>query len=188
MKTVRNCYSLMAAIALLSLTVLAQNSFTARDKAVISDFDTRVKEYNTLREKLEGQSPKIPKKATPEQIEFHKTALQKSVQAARVGAKQGEIITPAATQIIRAIIKSDFKGRDRKELRKDVFETESKGITIKVNVAYPESKELVEMPPSLLLALPQLPKALQYRFVGTNLILVDRENNVIVDYMTNALP
>jgi hypothetical protein len=44
------------------------------------------------------------------------------------------------------------------------------------------------MPPSLLLALPQLPKQVRYRFVGTSLLLVDRENHLIVDYMTNALP
>jgi hypothetical protein len=38
------------------------------------------------------------------------------------------------------------------------------------------------------LRLPQLPKQLRYRFVRQNLLLVDRENGLIVDYMTNALP
>jgi len=53
---------------------------------------------------------------------------------------------------------------------------------------YPEAAELLEMPPTLLLALPPLPKQLRYRFVGTNLLLVDRENHLIVDHMANALP
>ena len=44
------------------------------------------------------------------------------------------------------------------------------------------------MPPYLLPKLPQLPKQVKYRFVGRNLLLVDRENGLIVDYMTNALP
>jgi hypothetical protein len=44
------------------------------------------------------------------------------------------------------------------------------------------------MSPTLLLALPQLPKQVRYRFVGTNLLIVDRENHLIVDYMTNPLP
>ena len=44
------------------------------------------------------------------------------------------------------------------------------------------------MPPTLLLKLPQLPKQLRYRFVNRNLLLVDRENGLIVDYMTNAIP
>jgi len=39
-----------------------------------------------------------------------------------------------------------------------------------------------------LMRLPQLPKQLRYRFVRSNLLLVDRENGLIVDYMTKALP
>jgi hypothetical protein len=38
------------------------------------------------------------------------------------------------------------------------------------------------MPPPLLLRLPQLPKQVRYR-----LLLVDRENGLMVDYMTNVL-
>jgi hypothetical protein len=38
------------------------------------------------------------------------------------------------------------------------------------------------------LKLPQLPKQIRYRFVGTNMLLVDRENGLIIDFMTNALP
>ena len=82
----------------------------------------------------------------------------------------------------------EMKGRERREFRETVFEAETKGVPVKVNAAYPESKELTEMPPSLLLALPQLPKQVRYRFVGTNLLLVDRENNLIIDYMPRALP
>jgi hypothetical protein len=61
-------------------------------------------------------------------------------------------------------------------------------VPLRVNYPYPESKEFTEMPPTLLLMLPQLPKEVKYRFVGRNLLLVDRDNNVIIDYMTNALP
>ncbi len=44
------------------------------------------------------------------------------------------------------------------------------------------------MPPTLLLKLPQLPKQLNYRYVGRNLMLVDTDNNIIIDYMLDALP
>jgi hypothetical protein len=44
------------------------------------------------------------------------------------------------------------------------------------------------MPPTLLLKLPQLPKQVRYRFVNRHMLLVDRENGLIVDYMLNALP
>jgi hypothetical protein len=44
------------------------------------------------------------------------------------------------------------------------------------------------MAPTLLLKLPQLPKQIRYRFVGRNMLLVDRENGLIIDYMTDAIP
>jgi hypothetical protein len=188
MKSVGKYYILIVVLAFFSLNLAAQNTFTEHDKRVIADFGKRVKEYSNLRERLERQLPKLPKKATPEQIEAHKMALQKLVQAARVGARQGYVFTPEASSLISSTIKAEFKGRDRRDLRQTVFEAQTKGVIAKVNFSYPESKELIEMPPSLLLALPQLPKQLRYRFVGTNLLLVDRENNVIVDYMPNALP
>ncbi len=170
------------------IPAIGQNNFSGANKTIVSGFQKHVDDYVALRERLEKQLPDMPKKATPEQIEAHKAALLKSVQASRVGAKHGDIFTPEASALVRQIIKNDFKGRERQELRRDVFEAETKGVPVKVNAAYPEAKELMEMPPSLLLALPQLPKQIRYRFVGTNLLLVDRESNLILDYMTNALP
>jgi hypothetical protein len=33
-----------------------------------------------------------------------------------------------------------------------------------------------------------LPQQVRYRYVGRNLLLVDRENGLIIDFMTDALP
>lgn len=151
-------------------------------------FETRAKKYSELRERLEDEMPKLPKEATPEQIEAHKTAFRERVRAARAGAKAGQLFTPDVAAYIRSTIKSSFDAGERAELRKTVLEAETKGIAVRINHSYPEAKELVEMPPTLLLRLPQLPKQLRYRFVGQHLLLVDRENGLIVDYMTKALP
>lgn len=183
MKNVKNYYRVFGMLLFLCIPSVAQ-----QDRSVTAVFENRVKEYSTLREKVEGKLPKLSKKATPEQIEQHKASLLRAVQGARVGAKHGDVFTPEASAVIRRIIKAEMQGRDRREFREAVFEAETKGVPVKVNAAYPESKELTEMPPSLLLALPQLPKQVRYRFVGTNLLLVDRENNLIIDYMPRALP
>ena len=91
--------------------------------------------------------------------------------------------------MIRLIIKDEFKGKDRLELRQAVLkEAEVKAVPLRVNYPYPETQEQLEMPPTLLLRLPQLPKQLRFRFVSSNLLLIDRENGLIIDYMTNALP
>ena len=98
------------------------------------------------------------------------------------------MFTPAAARLIRALIKSEFKGWERNELRKTVLEADNKGVPLKINLPYPESKELVEMSPILLLSLPQMPKQLRYRFIGRGLAILDRENALIIDFMRNALP
>jgi hypothetical protein len=42
--------------------------------------------------------------------------------------------------------------------------------------------------PSLLLALPPLPRELEYRFWDRHLVLVDLHANLVVDILENALP
>ena len=173
-------------------TTLAQNqppALSAKDKQTIAAFDKRVKDYVALRERIDNTMPKLSKDATPEQIEAHKNAFQEKVRAARAGAKPGQLFTPDIAELIRAIAKDEFKGKERQELRKDVLvEAENKAVPLRVNYPYPDTQELLEMPPTLLLRLPQLPKQVRYRFVGRSMLLVDRENGLIVDYMTDALP
>ena len=44
------------------------------------------------------------------------------------------------------------------------------------------------MPPNMLVALPALPKDIEYRFIEKHLILRDARANLIIDYMVNAIP
>ncbi len=165
-----------------------QSVVPARYKPVVDAFEARVKEYVKQREQIEGKLPKLSKDSTPEQIEAHKDALQRAVRAARSGSKQGDIFTPEVADYIRATIKYELSGRDKQEVRTTALEAETKDVPLRVNYPYPETKELVEMPPTLLLKLPQLPKQVRYRYVGRHMLLVDRENGLIIDYMLNALP
>jgi hypothetical protein len=171
-----------------STGVAAQDAGLAAEDPAKAEFQKRVREYTSRREELEGQLPKLSKQATAEQIAAHKKALLTSVLADRKTAVRGAIFTPDSEKMIRSIVTTHYSGRDRMELRKELAEAENKTVAVKVNAVYPEAAELVEMPPKLLLALPELPKQVRYRFVGTSLLIVDRENHLIVDYMTNALP
>jgi hypothetical protein len=65
---------------------------------------------------------------------------------------------------------------------------QTKGVPLRINYPYPETKAMSLVPPSLLLNLPQLPKQLEYRFVGRHLVLLDERANLIVDFMLNAVP
>jgi len=192
----------MAAAAVISLALAAVSATTCaaqtpqatppvseKHKQAIATFEGRVKEYVKLREGLEEKMPKLAEDSKPEQIEAHKVTFQNTVRTARAGAKQGDIFTPDIIEYIQLTIRDEFKGQERQELREKVIvDAENKAVPVRVNYPYPESQELIDMPPTLLLRLPQLPKQVKYRFVGKNLLLVDRENGLIIDYMLNAVP
>ena len=187
--------ALLAAAAPASLPAAAQTPAPAqavvapKHKEAFAAFEARVKKYVSLRERVEGRLPKLSKDATPEQIEAHKAAFQEAVRAARASAKPGDLFVPVLAQHIREVIKSELKPATKQEVRQTVLEAGlSKAVPLRVNYPYPDSQELIEMPPTLLLRLPQLPKQVRYRYVGRNMLLVDRENGLIVDFMTDALP
>jgi Skp family chaperone for outer membrane proteins len=185
-KYVGNCYILAVILAAVSL-VSAQPTSEA-DKRIAMEFEQRARNYTERREAIEETMPKLSKQATAEEIAAHKAALLQKVLAERKGVARGSIFTPEAERYIRSVIATLFKGRERVQLRKELSEAENASVPVKVSAVYPEAAELLEMPPTLLLALPPLPKQLRYRFVGASLLLVDRENHLIVDHMTNALP
>ena len=161
---------------------------TPAEKAAIQTLETEVKEYVTLRNKVREQAPKLSNNATPEQINAYRKTLEDAMRAARKNARRGDVFKPQVADYIRRTLKTEFQGKDRKDIRDIVFETELQGVVLRVNYPYAQSAELSEMPATLLSKLPQLPKEVRYRFVGRNMLLVDRESNVIIDYMPDALP
>jgi hypothetical protein len=56
-----------------------------------------------------------------------------------------------------------------------------------VNGPYPEGVPLETMPPTLLGSFPKLPPELDYRFIGSTLVLRDVTANLIIDLMPNAI-
>jgi hypothetical protein len=148
-----------------------------------------VKEYVKLRASVKAKVPKLAKDSTPEQIQAAESAFVVALRTARAGAKPGNLFTPDIAQYIRTTLKREFHGSEKHEIRKVVTEKETDiPVPLKVNYPYPDPKEFVEMPATLLLKLPQLPKEVKYRYVGRNLLLVDTDNNLILDYMLEALP
>lgn len=165
-----------------------QTKLSQEDQKAHVAFEKRVKDYVKLRQNIVRNLPKLTPNSKPERIEGHKTAFQEQVKLARPEAKPGDIFTEDIASRIRHLIKTAFKGTERQEIRETVLAADTRGVPLRVNYVYPETKELTQVPPTLLLELPQLPEYLRYRFVGHHLLLVDRETNVIVDYMLKALP
>ena len=161
---------------------------TARDKATIKNFTARTDAFVKLRNRVRARLPKLSKDSTAEQIAAHKSAFEDAMRAARKGAKPGDIITTDTAEYIRRLIRTEFKGTERGEVKKAILEAETGGVPLRVNYPYPETTEFSEVPAKLLLELPMLPKELNYRFAGRHMLLLDKENGLILDYMLNALP
>ena len=171
-----------------SQVAATQPAVSPEHKAAFEAFEKRVKEYVALRESIDNKMPKLSKEAKPEEIEAHKMAFQKAVQAARASAKPGDLFVPELAAHIREVIKAETPPKVKKEVRETVIESEVKAVPLRVNTPYPDTQEQLEMPPTLLLRLPQLPKQVRYRYVGRNMLLVDRENGLILDFMPDAVP
>jgi ABC-type transporter MlaC component len=166
-----------------------QPVITPAEKQTIKGFEKRVRQYVKLRDRVKAKAPKLSKDSTPEQITAFEKASVEALRAARVGAKPGDLFTKDIAQYIRTTLKREVPPSEKKEIRKVVLDKETNiPVPLKVNYPYPDPKEFVEMPATLLLKLPQLPKEVKYRYVGRNLLLVDTDNNLIIDFMLDALP
>jgi hypothetical protein len=174
-------------IGLSSGAVAAQGARVNASAAVIQDFLKRVDAYLALHKKLESTLPKLPEQTTPQQIDAHQRSLAKLVQAERAGAKQGDILTPAMQQRIRALLRPVFTGRDGEQIKGEILDKEYKGnVKLAVNGRYPDEIPISTVPPQVLAALPELPDELEYRFIQNSLILFDPHAHIIIDYMTRA--
>jgi ABC-type transporter MlaC component len=165
-----------------------QTKVSVQQKTMLAAFDKHVKDYVKQRNQVRKKVPKLSKDATPEQIQAYQKSFVDALVAVRKGAKPGYMFTPEIADYVRTLVKTEFKGSERVEVRQAILEAENKGVPLKVNYPYPDTKEVTQMPPTLLLKLPQLPKEVRYRFVRRHLLLVDTDNDLIVDYMLNALP
>jgi hypothetical protein len=155
---------------------------------VIADFMERVKAYVAIHQKAEATLPRLPKEATPKQIDDKQRALAALIQQARATAKRGDIFTPEMSAFVKRLLARVFAGADGRQLRASIMDENVKPVTLKVNQRYPDEYPLTTMPPEVLQTLPALPEELEYRFLGEQLILLDPHAHVIADFVIDALP
>jgi len=139
-------------------------------------------EYMKLRQKaLAGLA--VPKNTdSPEKIAEFQKQLAGKIRDLRPQARQGDLFTPEVVGLFQRLVAMAMRGKDGALIRTSFQRAEPvESGHLEVNTAYPDGLPLQSMPPSLLLNLPRLPKELEYRFVGRELILRDTQANLIVD-------
>jgi hypothetical protein len=158
----------------------------SNDAKLVAEFEQQARQYLQWRENSIGKTP--PPANSPEKIVAARHDLANKVRVGRAGAKQGEIFSPEVADYFRRQIAATLNGRHGKQIRSSLRHSEPTKMELQINQSYPEKVALQSTPPTLLLNLPELPKGLEYRILGREFVLRDRDANIIVDYIPNALP
>jgi hypothetical protein len=183
-------YLLICVLTLIfaSTTVDGLQAPVNADAKLVADFQARVKQYADLRAKVDGGRAQQKPTEDPAKLVDAKNALAANIQAARAGAKQGDIFTPDVTPLFKQFLKPALQGAVGAENKAAIKDDSPAPMTLKANAPYPEKQPLSTVPSDVLGQLPILPKDLEYRFVGKNLILYDSRASLIVDFLPNAMP
>ena len=157
------------------------------DSAILADFNARLDNYVKVQRALAQKTDTQPKESSnAAEITAAQDVLGAAIRNVRKNAKQGEIFTPQIASMFRRLMYPDLRGEEGAETR-EVIQGEPVEVWLKVNANYPQDQPLATVPGNILASLPQLPKDVEYRFVGKHLLLRDVDANIIVDFIYNAI-
>lgn len=178
---------------LLAFCACVESSQATSTQDQSKEFQARIDKYMEIHKKAVASVPAIPKETKDAAlIAKHEQQIADAIRALRPNAVVGEIFTPAVRQMIVSTVKQNVEGKAGASAKATILgegnpKAEAVPVNLTVNGTYPTSAPLSSVPPSLLMALPVLPKELEYRFVGRNLILRDSTSNLIVDFIPNVI-
>jgi hypothetical protein len=157
------------------------------DAQTVKEFTARVSRYLDERKKQAGSSPRPSN--SPEQLDEAQQVVAAKSQDMRVEAKQGDIFSADIAAYFRRQIAATLSGPKGAKIRSSLRSADPvRNLNLRVNQKYPHGVPLQSTPASLLLNLPELPKELQYRIVGRNLVLLDITPKLVVDFVPDAIP
>jgi len=152
------------------------------------EFLAKVNEYDKLRNSVRGGIPDAAKRATAEQIQKHQEMLAEKIQDARRDAKQGDVFTADSQKAFRRAIDQAYSAKRAKKIERTLVQGEPVKLDLYINKPYPEKIPATTVPPTLLQHFPRLPKKIEYRIVGDDLVLEDTESHLVIDICPGAFP
>ena len=177
-------------VAAVPVVVHPQLSTAGRYEACVASFDRRIDEYWALHRRLERLIAPETLFLDPRDDHAARLALADLLRAARPAAREGDVFVPDGAEVFRVRIAHALLATRRTAA--DLLGDDEDGdwgdlAPPVVNGAF-DWRWRNAMWPSILFALPPLPEELEYRFVDTDLILVDVHANLVVDILRDALP
>ena len=150
---------------------------SATENAAIRQFQSAADDYAFLHRRLQRGLGPLEVTASFETVQIGMDAMATAIRAARPDARPGDLFTPAVqvalrTRIARALHANGYTFAD-------VYDREA---PLKVNGSLPRTGAKPVLP-CVLEALPRLPPELEYRIVGSDLVLIDVHAGLIVDIL-----
>ena len=146
-------------------------------------FSARIDEYLNLRRALEQGLPPLTVTDNPAEILHAELALATRIQAARAGARQGDIFTREIRADFRRVLLLETDSWTRAA----IMDENPGAFSSRINRTYPKERSVSTVPANILAALPRLPDDIQYRFLGPHLVLHDIRANIILDRIPCAI-
>ena len=150
---------------------------------IVADFSERVQNYFDLRSKLEEGLPPLRVTDDVAEIRRARRARAKAIQAARHGAHEGDIFSPAISAEFKEVLALEMNAKTWAVIMDD----NPGEFSHKINGIYPDGKPFSTVPGTILAALPALPDGIEYRFLGRHLVLLDVRAGVILDRIPYAI-
>jgi hypothetical protein len=160
-------------------SIVVQGTF---DPETVAEFNRRVEDYAALRSRLEVGLPPLVVTTNPDEIEDFEHRLAERIDDAR-GSRRGQIFIPAMEGQLKRMLERQV---DPGTLAL-IMDDGPGEIDVDINETYSKKHPLATMSPKLLLLLPDLPKDLEYRFVGRHFVLRDARANIIIDEIPFAI-
>ena len=158
------------------------------EATAVKQFDVAIAKYMALRQKLRSEVSGPVKNSSSSEINNASDALAGSIQRARQGAQAGDIFSAPVAAVIKRRILDAVRTENLAPVLAGIDDDGTAGPAPKVHLRLPVSAQMATMPPSLLNVLPQLPKELEYRIIGSYLVLRDVDASLIIDYIPVAVP
>jgi len=159
----------------------------AHDQGV-RQFYRSVGEYLLLRERLFATLPPLTVTNNVQAIHDAVEARAAALRRSRAQVRAGSVFNAAVSDLFRLRIRSAFEKANAApaSLLEEMSEDGDKWRRAVINGRFSWDTACAT-PPYVLAVLPSLPDPLQYRFVGTDLALVDIDASYIVDVLPDAL-
>ncbi len=156
--------------------------------AAIHQFEEAIAKYVALRQSLirEKISGPIPNSSAPE-LNRASDVLAAAIQRARAKALPGDVFVAPVQPVLKQRVVTVFRAENLGSVLVNIDDTPA-SVAPKVHQRFPLAEPMGTMPPSLLAALPPLPKSLEYRIIGQYLVLRDVEAALIIDFIPAVIP